>query len=412
MFGGIGRALSHRDYCIYWTSNGINTIGRWMYRIAVGWLTWELTESTTWLGIIAFAESFPLVIFSVLAGAIADRIGYIRITILAQTATAIVAAGFAALTLAGMITIELVLISALLIGSLESLTTPARMALVHALVPKEDLSAAIALGSATFNAARFIGPAIAGALLVWAGSGVVLAVVAIAFAQFCVILLIIKADEPERTPGPWRDLAGDIVTGVRHGFDHPGIRMLLVMLGVTGLLIRPVIELMPGFSAEVFDRGADGLAILMSTLGFGAMVSCIWVAMRGRTEGLTRLVTASLLVQGGALIICTLVGHYLGNLWLAAVCLGVVGFAMLIGGVGSQTLMQNAVESHMRARVMSLFIVISWGLPAFGALAAGWIANFAGLPVTIGIGAVLTVLLWLWARTKAAALETGLEKTA
>ena len=145
-----------------------------MYRIAVGWLTWELTESTTWLGIIAFAESFPLVVFSVLAGAIADRIGYIRITILAQTATAIVAAVFAAMTLAGIVTIELVLISALLIGSLESLTTPARMALVHALVPKEDLSAAIALGSATFNAARFVGPAIAGALLVWTGSGVVL----------------------------------------------------------------------------------------------------------------------------------------------------------------------------------------------------------------------------------------------
>ena len=260
MFGGIGRALSHRDYLLYWSSNGINTIGRWMYRIAVGWLTWELTESTTWLGIIAFAESFPLVVFSVLAGAIADRVGYIRITLLAQTATAIVAAAFAAMTLAGVITIELVLVSALLIGSLESLTTPARMALVHALVPKQDLAPAIALGSATFNAARFIGPAIAGALLVWTGSGVVLAVVAIAFTQFCLTLLVIKADEPERNPGPWRDLTGDIVTGVRYGFRNPGIRFLLVMLAVTGLLIRPVIELMPGFSAEVFDRGADGLA--------------------------------------------------------------------------------------------------------------------------------------------------------
>lgn len=410
-FGGIGRALSHRDYCVYWTSNGINTIGRWMYRIAVGWLTWELTESTAWLGIIAFAESFPLVVFSVLAGAIADRIGYIRITVLAQTATVVVAVVFAGLTLAGLITIELVLISALLIGSLESLTTPARMALVHALVPKEDLSAAIALGSATFNAARFIGPAIAGALLVWAGSGVVLAVVAVSFAQFCLILLIVKADEPERTPGPWRDLIGDIKTGIRYGFAHPGIRFLLVMLGVTGLLIRPVIELMPGFSAEVFDRGADGLAILMSTLGFGAMVSCIWIAVRGRTEGLTGLVTASLLVQGAALALCAIAGQFWGNIWISAALFGVVGFAMLVGGVGSQTLMQNAVESHMRARAMSLFIMISWGLPAFGALAAGWIATFAGLSVTIGVGGTLTIVLWLWARPRAAALESELEKT-
>lgn len=407
MFGGIGRALSHRDYCLYWASNGITTIGRWMYRIAVGWLTWELTESTTWLGIIAFAESFPLVVFSILAGAIADRIGYIRITILAQTAMAAVAIVFAAVTLFGSITIELVLISAVLIGSLESLTTPARMALVHALVPKQDLSAAIALGSATFNAARFVGPAIAGGLLVWAGTGAVLAVVAVTFVQFCVILLIVKADEPERTPGPWRDLVGDMVIGIRYGFGHPGIRFLLIMLGMTGLLIRPVIELMPGFSAEVFDRGADGLAILMSVLGFGAMISCIWIGMRGRTVGLTRLVTVSLLAQGIALILSTLAG----DIWIAAACFGVVGFAMLVGGVGSQTLMQSAVDSGMRARVMSLFIVISWGLPAFGALAAGWIATFAGLPLTIAAGGVLTIVLWLWARPQAEKLETDLEKT-
>jgi MFS family permease len=407
MFGGIGRALSHRDYCLYWASNGITTIGRWMYRIAVGWLTWELTGSTTWLGIIAFAESFPLVVFSILAGAIADRIGYIRITILAQTAMAAVAIVFAAVTLFGSITIELVLISAVLIGSLESLTTPARMALVHALVPKQDLSAAIALGSASFNAARFVGPAIAGGLLVWAGTGAVLAVVAVTFVQFCVILLIVKADEPERTPGPWRDLVGDMVIGIRYGFGHPGIRFLLIMLGMTGLLIRPVIELMPGFSAEVFDRGADGLAILMSVLGFGAMISCIWIGMRGRTVGLTRLVTVSLLAQGIALILSTLAG----DIWIAAACFGVVGFAMLVGGVGSQTLMQSAVDTGMRARVLSLFIVISWGLPAFGALAAGWIATFAGLPLTIAAGGVLTIVLWLWARPQAEKLETDLEKT-
>ena len=169
---------------------------------------------------------------------------------------------------------------------------------------------------------------------------------------------------------------------------------------------------MPGFSAEVFDRGADGLAILMSTLGFGAMVSCIWVAMRGRTDGLTRLVTASLLVQGGALVLCALAAHLWGNVWVSAAFFGVVGFAMLVGGVGSQTLMQNAVESHMRARVMSLFIMISWGLPAFGALAAGWIATFAGLPVTIAAGGALTILLWLWARPRSRTLQGELEKSA
>ncbi|NBP72489.1 MAG: MFS transporter [Alphaproteobacteria bacterium] len=406
MLGGIGKVLSQRDFAIYWASNGVNTVGRWMYRIAVAWLAWELTESTVWLGIVAFAESIPLVIFSVVAGALADRVGYIRITILAQTATAVAAVIFAAMTLLGLMTIELVVVFALLIGTLESLTTPARMALVHALVPKDHLAAAIGLTGATFNGSRFVGPAIAGILISVSGSGVVLAVVAATFTQFCIALLAIKVQEPERKPGPWRDIFGDMATGIKYGFTHPGIRFLLIMLGITGLLIRPVIELMPGFAAQVFDSGSDGFAILMSAIGFGAMVSCLWVGMRGRTEGLTNLVTISLLIQGIGLVLST----QAGQIWIATISFAVVGFAMLVGGVGSQTLIQNAVESDVRARVMSLFIVISWGLPAFGALAAGWIASFAGMEATIAAGGVLTVALWIWARPQAIRLRSDLEK--
>ena len=406
MLGGIGKVLSQRDFAIYWASNGVNTVGRWMYRIAVAWLAWELTESTVWLGIVAFAESIPLVIFSVVAGALADRVGYIRITILAQTATAVAAVIFAAMTLLGLMTIELVVVFALLIGTLESLTTPARMALVHALVPKDHLAAAIGLTGATFNGSRFVGPAIAGILISVSGSGVVLAVVAATFTQFCIALLAIKVQEPERKPGPWRDIFGDMATGIKYGFTHPGIRFLLIMLGITGLLIRPVIELMPGFAAQVFDSGSDGFAILMSAIGFGAMVSCLWVGMRGRTEGLTNLVTISLLIQGIGLVLST----QAGQIWIATISFAVVGFAMLVGGVGSQTLIQNAVESDVRARVMSLFIVISWGLPAFGALAAGWIASFAGMEATIAAGGVLTVALGIWARPQAIRLRSDLEK--
>jgi len=406
MLGGIGKVLSQRDFAIYWASNGVNTVGRWMYRIAVAWLAWELTESTVWLGIVAFAESIPLVIFSVVAGALADRVGYIRITILAQTATAVAAVIFAAMTLLGLMTIELVVVFALLIGTLESLTTPARMALIHALVPKDHLAAAIGLTGATFNGSRFVGPAIAGILISVSGSGVVLAVVAATFTQFCIALLAIKVQEPERKPGPWRDIFGDMATGIKYGFTHPGIRFLLIMLGITGLLIRPVIELMPGFAAQVFDSGSDGFAILMSAIGFGAMVSCLWVGMRGRTEWLTNLVTISLLIQGIGLVLST----QAGQIWIATISFAVVGFAMLVGGVGSQTLIQNAVESDVRARVMSLFIVISWGLPAFGALAAGWIASFAGMEATIAAGGVLTVALWIWARPQAIRLRSDLEK--
>lgn len=407
LFGGIGLALGNRNFLVYWAGNGLNVIGRWMYRISVGWLAWELTESTSWLGVVAFAETFPMVVFSVLAGAIADRTGYLRITILSQTVTATVATVFAAITLSGGITINLVILFAFLIGSLEALTTPARMAIVHSLVPKDHLAAAIALGSATFNIARFIGPMIAGGLLAVIGTGAVLAIVAAIFAQFCIVLLRVKTDEPERTPGPVSDIFRDIAGGVIYGFSHRGICFLLVLLGGTGLLIRQVIELMPGFSALVFHRGPEGLSILMSAIGVGATVGGLWLAQRGRTAGLTALVTHCLLAQGIALTLAA----YAGNIWIAAVCLGLVGFGISVGGTGSQTLIQNAVESRMRARVMSLFIVISWGLPAIGALAGGRLASYIGLPATFAAGGALTVVLWLWARARARPLSAELEGT-
>jgi hypothetical protein len=144
----------------------------------------------------------------------------------------------------------------------------------------------------------------------------------------------------------------------------------------------------------------------MSSLGLGAMVCGLWLAQRGRTAGLTRLVTISLLIQGVALVLSTLTG---GLIWLAAACLGAAGFAMVIGGIGSQSLIQNTVDSQMRARVMSLFVVISWGLPAFGSLFAGWLASFVGLPATFAAGGILTAMLWIWARRLAPALAPKLE---
>lgn len=405
MFGGISRALSDRVYRRYWAGNAISTLGRWFHRVAVAWLTWEVTESTSWLGIVAFADTFPMVVFSIFGGAIADRIGYLRVMRVAQFATACVAALFAILALSGQITIGLIVVLTVFHGSLEALTVPARMSMVNRLVQKRDLSAAIALGSATFNAARFLGPALSGALILWVGIGWVITIGALAVFQFYLVLLTIRVGEAAGNRRLSFDLFNDIWIGIRYVLLHPGIRFLMVLLGASGLMIRPFMELLPGFSAQVFGLGPEGLATLLSSIGFGAMCSCMWLAQRGETAGLTRLVTAGLLVSGVALLLFTLTDQ----IWLAALFLTMVGFFMLVGGVGSQTLIQNSVESGMRARVMSLYVVISWGLPAIGALAMGWIAEFVGLQAIVGVGAALTFAVWLWARRRGPELAPGLE---
>jgi predicted MFS family arabinose efflux permease len=405
VFGGIATALSNPQFRLYWFSNATSTIGRWVYRTAVGWLTWELTMDPIWLGIVAFADIFPMVVLSIFAGALSDRIGYIKVIKVAQFGMCVLGAAFAGAIYGGYLTIELIIALSVFHGSLEAMSTPARISIVHALVRKEDLSAAIALGSAMFNASRVVGPAIGGALLNWARPEFVMVIATLAFIQFYVVTFFIQAENAGGTGRISWELIEDMIQGVIYAWENVGIRFVMLMLMVVGLLIRPVMEFAPAFSAEVFGRGPEGYAMLLSSIGAGALVAALWLARRGRTGGLLRLVVASLVAQGIALVLFS----FTSNIYVGAGFLVCMGFFMLIGGVGSQTLIQNAVHATMRARVVSLFILISWGLPAIGALMMGWSASHFGLQNSVTIGASLTIIIWLTVLRPSRRLAPALE---
>ena len=408
LFGGIGRALSHRQFFILWWSHGAHTTGRWMYKVAIGWLTWELTQSTAWLGIVAFADTFPTVIMSIVAGVWADRFGYLPIMRLSQTVLVLAGALIAVLAYADALGIGSIVALALVIGTSEAITQPARISIVHRLVPKEDLAAAIALNSATFNLSRFLGPTIAGALIIWVSLPFVIALSAATFAIFYGALFFLKSYEPEKGKSENSSIFRDLIDGFRYSFSHPGISFLLILLSVTALLIRPYMDLLPGVSAQIFGLGAEGLSILLAATGLGAMVGGIWLARRGRTEGLTRVFTWSLLISG----IVILAFIFSRNIWVGAVLISIAGFFIVSGAITSQTLIQNAVYPGIRARVISITMVLSWGLPAVGALGMGWIAESLGLAVTLGLGGALTIILWLWAHKKGRRLVPILESGA
>ena len=405
LFGGIGRALSHPVYRAYWAGQATNSVGRWMYRTAIGWLTWELTESTSWLGIVAFADSIPLVAFTLIAGAITDQVGYFRIMRLVSMTAAVIAFVFAALILFGHITIWWVVILTLLLGSCEAITYPARVASVNYLVPRSDLAPAIALGSTTFNGARIIGPAIAGVMILAVGTGPVIAISAATYLLFAVVLMVIRVTEPPH-PNKKLSVVRDLIDGFAYVQREKGIAFLLAMVGALGLFVRPFIELLPGYAAQVFQRGPDGLAILLSAIGVGAMCAGFWVAQRGRTQGLTGLVAFSSMAMGA----CWIVFTAFDQIWIGAVFLGLSGFFMLCANVCSQTLIQNAVDPRMRARVIGIFIVISWGFPALGAIALGWIASHVGVRVAVIGGCACAVVLYLWSRGVAPKVAPQLER--
>jgi MFS family permease len=378
----------------------------WMQRLAVGWLTWELTHSPAWLGIIAFADLFPAVVLSPLAGALIDRIDPMRPMVLTQAVYLVQALILAVLSFAGLITIEGLLALAIVLGLTHPFNTASRHSVLPSLVPRADLSAAIAINSSLYNVARFIGPAAAGAVIVTGGVSWAFACNALGYLVFLVALFRMDVAPPERRERSKAGLFGDVAEGWRYTVSHAGIRPLLVLLVITAVVSRPVVDLLPGFAGEVFDRGAGGLAWLTAALGLGAMSGALWLTLRGVLAGLTTITISSVLVLALALLAFTAMDHFP----LALAFLAISGFAMVVNGIGSQTLIQSSVASAMRGRVMSLHTLIYRGMPALGAVVMGWLAEGFGLPATLGGGAGLCLIAWGWAARHKQGMEAALEE--
>ena len=406
----IRRTLGHRNYAIYVPGNGISLIGTWVQRIAIGWLTWTLTESGAWLGAVAFADLAPAVVIGPIGGVIADRFSRIKVIRIAQSLMMVQALALFALTASGLITIWAVLGLALANGVVIGFSQAARLALVPSLVPRADLSTAVAINAITFNLARFIGPAIAGALIVTWGTAPAFAVNGLSYLAFLFALSRLHGidDDPsKRAAASGKTVLGDMVDGLNYAARHTGIGTLLLLMFGLAMGVRPLIELMAGFAANVFHGGAEALAILTAVLGIGAIGGGLWLALRIRTTD-----RAGLVMVGTGISSIAAIGFAASqNLYLALPCVAVIGFCLVVCGVSTQTLLQLAVDGAMRGRVLSLYGLIFRGGPALGALAMGVASEGVGLrwPLAAGSVAVLVLLVWAWRRHGAvtAAFESG-----
>ena len=404
--GGVRRALRHRNHFLFSAGMAPSLITLWMLRLAVGWLTWELTHSPAWLGIIAFADLFPAVVLSPLAGALIDRVDPMRPMILSQAVFLVQAFILAVLSFAGLLTIESLLALAIVLGLTHPFNTASRHTILPSLVPRTDLSAAIAINSSLYNVARFIGPAAAGAVIVTGGVTWAFACNVLGYLVFLLALFRMDVAPPERRPRSETTLFGEVAEGWRYTVAHPGIRPVLVLLVITAVVSRPVVDLLPGFAGDVFHRGAGGLAWLTAAMGLGAMLGALWLALRGVLAGLTTITVSAVLVLALALGAFTAMDHF----FLALPFLAISGFAMVVNGIGSQTLIQSSVAPAMRGRVMSLYTLIYRGMPALGAVVMGWLAEGLGLPATLGGGAVLCLIAWGWAARRRRAMAVALEE--
>ena len=390
--GSAWRALDNRNFALFFAGQGLSLCGTWMQSLAQSWLIYRLTGSPLLLGLVGFVSQVPVLGFGLLGGVLADRWPRHRLLLITQTLSLLQAMILAGLTLSGHITIGWIMGLAAALGLINALDMPVRQSFVADLVPRADLPSAIGLNSSAFNAARIIGPSVAGFLVAAVGEGVCFLVNALSF--LAVIGCLLAMEVPQKAKAAQAHAIIFLAEGLRYARSTPHVRAALALIAVLSLTAMPYTVLLPVFAGNVLHTDANGLGWLMAATGMGALAGALRIARRGTIRGLGRLIAGATLLFGVSLLALAASTA----LWFSIPVLLVVGYGMITGMAGCNTLLQSLVPDHLRGRVMSLYTLFFLGMAPIGSLMAGALAAHLGTPLTIaagGIGAILgAILFW------------------
>ncbi len=389
-------ALQHRNYNLWFRGQLVSLMGTWMQQTAQGYLVYELTRSPVYLGYVGFAAGVPAWLFTLYGGVIADRISKRKLLLATQTTMMILAFALAALVFSDLIQPWHSVVLAFLLGIANAFDAPARLAVVSEMVSREDLTNAIALNATMFNTATAIGPAVAGLTYALVGPAWCFMLNGLSFIAVIVALLMIQL--PPRAAAPRRASAwADVQEGLRHIIRTPAVRTLIALVGVTSLFGVSSATLFPAWAVDVLGGDATTTGLLQSARGVGALIGALLIASLGRFNFKGKLLTLGTLVFPLLLIIFALIR------WLPLTLLILVpsGIAIILIMNLANALVQTLAPDALRGRVMSVYSLTFFGLLPMGALWAGAVAEMAGEPAAVILGAAImlgfAVVLWFFA---------------
>ena len=383
------RALRHRNFRLFLGGQIISLAGTWMQQVALAWLVYRLTRSPFLLGLVGFAGQLPSLLLAPLAGVWADRSDRRRIVIATQALAMFQALVLSALVLTGRVTVVHVLVLSVFLGLVNGVDVPTRQAfLVEMVRGREDLANAIALNSSVFNAARLVGPAIAGFMIGLVGEGVVFLLNGLSYVAVIAALLAMEIDPRPAARRPTQPVWRELKEGVGYVLGFEPIRSLLLLIGLVSLVGVPFTVLMPVFATDVLHGGAHTLGLLMSSLGVGALAGALFLAARRSVRGLGRIILAAVTLFG----LCLAGFGFSRNEWLSMALLVAAGFGMMVHMASSNTILQTIVDEDKRGRVMSFYAMAFMGTVPLGSLLSGALAARLGAPATVVLGGALCLL--------------------
>jgi MFS family permease len=405
---GMGRALRHRDFSLYATAGWVSNVGLWIHRTAVFWLTWEMTHSFSMLGAMAFVDGISTILVMPYAGTLSDRFDRLALAKIVQLALIFICSLTTLLSLTDMITIKVLFLLVILNGIAEGFWTPLRMTIPPSLVPKKDLPPALGVSATLFNLAQFIGPALGGIIISSLSVTHAFAFNAVSYLAYLGVLFIIRFRYEEVIPHKPQGFITEFKEGLTYISKMPGLRGFLILsLGVS-VLMRAYRELFAGISDGIFNMGVEGLAILSSASGLGAMITAIYLGSFTKIPGLIKTIMFVLLIS----IITQLIFATTNLFWISVTCAIILSGSATYAGIAGQLLIQNTIHGSVRGRVMSIWGVILRGGPAVGAWIIGTIAGYSNLQLALTLATVAFISIWIWVLPRTKDMAKNLERTA
>jgi MFS family permease len=367
-----------------------------MQSVALGWYVYRLTRAPFLLGLVGFASQIPSTFLAPFFGVWADRLNRHRMVIATQVFSMLQAFALGALVLTQRATIWDIVFLSLFLGLVNAADVPARQSfLVEMVNGRDDLANAIALNSSMFNAARFIGPSIAGILIGIIGEGAIFILNGLSYLTVIAALLMMRLEKrgPPETPHPpiWQNLKEGFVYAAR---SRP-IRSILLLCALTSLMGISYNVLLPVVATEVLKGGPHTYGFLTAATGVGALGAAFILAARSSVRGLGRVIGVSSVVFGSGLVLLS----FSRSVWLSCGLLVLAGYGLMAQMASSNTILQTLVEDDKRGRIMSLYTVAFMGMIPIGSLVSGALAGRIGTTQTLLVGGVVCGLggaLFLW----------------